>query len=800
MIQRILLLLVLLSGSSALRAQNTFFSVPHDPERYEDERQADMERLILKLSFKPEQGLVQGEVTHIFKPVRPQVDSLFLDGPGIRVSEAFLNGKKVNFKTMKEGITFYFNPAITWNTLDSLRIKYEANPRKGIYFIGWNDPAGICRKQIWTQGQGTDNRYWIPCYDRLNDKVLTEVFVTFDQKYQVLSNGTRISKKDNKNGTQTWHYRMSHPHATYLMMLGIGDYKIKEMKSASGVPINLYYYPEWEDRVATTYKYSKEMFDFFEKEIGFPYAWESYSQIPVQDFMYGAMENTTATVFGDFFMVDSRSWFDRNYVGVNAHELAHQWFGDLVTARCEPHHWLQESFATHYNMIYEREAFGEDYYQWARRNSTNQVLEAGKKDQYPVASSMGGSTRWYPKGALVLHMLKQVVGRESFNKAILHYLKRNAYGNVDSDDLLNAFNEVTGKSLGWFWDEWVYRGGEPSYELDFYSLDNKHYFTVQQVHQQNQGVGLFTMPIEFKLVYEDGSVDSRIVTIDKVFQEVVFDAAKSPLRYVLFDPGSHIIKTVKFKKPFEMLVAQAKYAENMIDRYDAVLAMSSLPLSQKREALRAIYRQEKFHGIKAECIKQLMNDAASYDLLRDALRSNSEPLTKAIIGFSDVLPDASLLSDYEVLLNDSSYETLAAALEKLCEWNPAGTASYLEKLKSVNGTSGRNVEVKRMEIAAFKMQDAAAIKRLVELSSVSYEFRTRSAAFGALKRLGVFNVEMIRNGFSAIFSSNSRLSGPALEYLKHFYVNSVHREMIQSVIRQGEWTAFEKEILQKHFN
>jgi aminopeptidase N len=793
-----LLVLCFLYGSAS--AQNPFFSVPLDPERHEEERQTDMERLILKVNFKPEQSLVQGEVTHIFKPLRPTVDSLFLDGPGIRVSEAFLNGKKVEFKTMKEGITFYFRPAIKWNTTDSLRIKYEANPRKGIYFIGWDDPAGICRKQIWTQGQGVDNRYWIPCYDRLNDKVLSEVFVTFDQKYQVLSNGSRVSKKDNKNGTLTWHYRMTHPHATYLIMLGIGDYKIKELKSSSGVPLNLYYYPEWEDRVPSTYKFSKEMFDFFEKEIGFPYAWESYSQIPVQDFMYGAMENTTATVFGDFFQVDARSWFDRNYVGVNAHELAHQWFGDLITARNEPHHWLQESFATHYNMIYEREAFGEDFYQWARRNSLNQVLDAGKKDQYPVASSMGGSTRWYPKGALVLHMLKQVVGRESFNKAILHYLKRNAYGNVDSHDLLNAFNEVTGKSLGWFWDQWVYRGGEPSYELDFFTLNGQHHFTVQQVHQQNQGVGLFTMPIEFQIVFQDGSSESRTVTIDKVFQQVSFNAGKSGVSYVLFDPGSHVIKSVKFNKPFSMLEAQALRAENMIDRYDAVAAMAALPISQKRDALKRIYAQERFHAIKAECVRQLLNDPSSADLVKTALRSNQEPLTKAIINFTEESPDASMLGDYEVLLNDSSYETVAAALEKLCSWAPSNVSRYINTVKDVVGTKGRNVEIKRLELAAFHLKDNSALKRLVQLSSVSYEFQTRGAAFAALKRLGFISEEMIKNAFSALFSTNNRLSGPAADYLRHFYAESNNKALIQAVIVSGRWTEAQSEILSKQFN
>ena len=209
--------------------------------------------------------------------------------------------------------------------------------------------------------------------------------------------------------------------------------------------MDLYYYPDQPQKLDPTYRFSQEMFDFFEQEIGVNYPWPKYSQIPVQEFMYGAMENTTATVFGDFFYTDSRGYLDRKYVGVNAHELAHQWFGDMVTAIAPTHHWLQESFATHYNMMYEKEAFGSDYYDQARRNAQRSALNASTKDLYPIASSDAGSTRWYPKGAVVLQMLKYVVGRDAFNREVKYYLERNPYGNVDSHDLLRAFHETTGE-------------------------------------------------------------------------------------------------------------------------------------------------------------------------------------------------------------------------------------------------------------------------------------------------------------------------------------------------------------------
>ena len=166
----------------------------------------------------------------------------------------------------------------------------------------------------------------------MNDKLITEIVVHFDKNYKVLSNGNLIEKTEEENNLIRWHYKITKPHASYLIMLGIGKYNILKETSENGISLNLWYYPDWEERLSSAYHLSKEMFDYLEREIDVPYTWESYSQIPVQDFMYGAMENTTATLFGDFYFVDSVSFNDINYVYVNAHELAHQWFGDCITS------------------------------------------------------------------------------------------------------------------------------------------------------------------------------------------------------------------------------------------------------------------------------------------------------------------------------------------------------------------------------------------------------------------------------------------------------------------------------------
>ncbi|HCQ28678.1 MAG TPA: hypothetical protein DIU39_00215, partial [Flavobacteriales bacterium] len=610
-IKNIFILFILLSTTVIAQKDFTTREYLDDPAWTPREHNVDFKHLLLNISFKPEEKKVIGEVTHTFVTIQKQVDTLFLDAPGIAILSAELDGETINFDIIPSGVVFRFKNPLKWKTQHNLHIHYEATPKKGLYFIGWDDPNNLSRKQIWTQGQGIDNRYWLPMYDEMNDKITSEVYVTFDSKYKVLSNGVLLQQKnDKKSGNTVWHYKMNHPHAPYLIMLGIGEYKIKTITSKGGVKINLWYYPEWENRVEKTYRYSAEMMDFFEKEIGVKYPWENYSQIPVQDFMYGAMENTTATLFGDFLFTDDRALLQREYLSVNAHELAHQWFGDYVTARSDAHHWLQESFATFYNWLIEREYYGQDHFDWNRRMAQINSLNASKKDDKQVMHSQSGSVRHYPKGAFVLHMLRQVVGRDEYNAAIKHYLQKHAYGNVDTEDLLTAFHETLGNSYDWFFEQWIYHGGEPHYKVSYSDVEKNgkkyHQFKVEQTQSVNRLVKLFKMPIKFRVVYKDGSKTDKTVWVENQYQEINIPAQKGKeVDFVLFDVNNNVLKDVTFDKPVEMLKSQALKAENMLDRYDAVKALSNLAVKEKMDLFQEIYNKEKFHAIKSEIVAQM---------------------------------------------------------------------------------------------------------------------------------------------------------------------------------------------------
>lgn len=745
-----------------------------DSEKAPRAHNVDMLHLLLDVQFDTKNEKVIGKVTHTFQPLQKNIDTLFLDAPGITIHTVNMNQINLKFTTNSEGVTIYFPEKLDWNKTYSITINYEVNPKKGIYFIGWNDPKQISRKQIWTQGQATDHRYWIPMYDGLNDKVTTELKITFDKQYNVLSNGNLISKKEDKgNQTISWHYKLDKPHPNYLIMLAIGDYKIHTMQSKRGVKLNLWYYPDWEDRVKYAYMYSDEMMDFMEKETGVLYPWGNlYSQVPVQDFMYGAMENTTATVFGDFSFVDQRAFHDHNYINVNTHELAHQWFGDLVTARSPAHHWLQESFATYYGALFEKFKFGEDYYAWVRKNQANSAFSASQRNDFPIAHSEAGSERYYPKGALVLAMLKYVVGEEEFNKSIKTYLERHAFRNAESSDLLYAFHETLGVDLFWFWEQWIYKGGEPHFQVS-YSTSQRNgesftNFTVQQIHSQKASVGLFKMPIVFQVHYTDGSYSEEKVWIEEKTEFIAIkNPENKPIAFTLFDPNNQILKQVNFTKSLEELLLQAEKAPFMIDRWWAIVQLRNYPLANKRDIFMRLMTQNQFHAIHGEILYQVVNKDSEMALL--GLKSNQNEVRKATVNNLSAINE----EQKNIILNyftepNSSYDLLSRSLELLIQYDSSNIKTYLDLSSEFIGV-GRSFRIKWLELGIeYGYHKTLFTEELIDLTSVSYEFRTRINAMDALLRLGICNATIASNVLQASRSNNRRLAGAARRVIHEY--------------------------------
>ncbi|MDO7171273.1 M1 family metallopeptidase [Mariniflexile sp. AS56] len=393
---------------------------------------------------------VFGAITFEFEILK-DIDSVYLDARNFEKIHCVLNGKEL--KTVYDGEHIIVKHPFQSQTQHTISITWEVKPKKAMYFIDWGSEAG--NKQIWTQGQGKYTSNWLPSIDDMNDKIEFDLSIEFDKNYQVISNGT-LTAIQIKESTIVWHYDMDQPMSSYLVALAIGRYSKQAVHSKSGIPLEMYYYPEDSLKFEPTYRYTKQMFDFLEEEIGIPYPWKNYKQVPVKDFLYAGMENTSTTIFTDSFVIDSIAFVDKNYVNVNAHELAHQWFGDLVTETSGTHHWLQEGFATYYALLAEKEVFGANYYHWKLYEYAQELLAQDKLGQSTsLLDPNSSSTTFYKKGAWVLHMLREQVGDKIFKTAVKNYLQKHQFKNVETDDFIKEVENASGRDLSEFVKIWL---------------------------------------------------------------------------------------------------------------------------------------------------------------------------------------------------------------------------------------------------------------------------------------------------------------------------------------------------------
>lgn len=758
-------------------------SITHLVERGSAPREhpADMLHLRLDATFDPFSGLVQGRVTHTFKVLRQTVDSIEFDAIGITFSQVMMGNKPARFRRTDSTIVVYCEPVLQWDRIDSVSFTYSARPKRGLYFIGWQDSTNTMRRQIWSQGQGIDTRHWIPLYDEMNDKLITEIVVSFDTAYAVVSNGDLIRHSINSNGTKTWHYSMTKPHAPYLIMLAIGKYAIKDTAASNRVPMHLYYYPDLPSTLEPTYRYSTESMDFLEKEIGVPYPWGTYSQIPLADYIFGAMENTTATVFGDFYVTDSRGWLDRYYVNTNVHELTHQWFGDYVTARNQTHNWLQESFATYYPHVYTRKWQGEDAYQYGRRHLHNAALRAGDRDRFPVVHNQAGGERVYQKGAAVLDMMRYTFGADQLRRVIKNYLQHHAYGNVETNDLYQAFQDTLGLAPDWFFKQWLYQGGEPEYTVTYASTTTHGIpgsqeataVDIQQVHTTDNLTGYFSMPIEVEVHYQGGGSNSVRAIVEGAHTTVLVPNPKGKdVSFVLFDPGSYVLKRVNFSKRFEELIAQAENAPLMIDRFDAITELLK-DVHVKRVTVSMLerwYDKEKFHAPKTAILniaialkKHGVKDVNK--LIERGIADADVQVRKHLVHNIRVI-DIDIRTAFESLLRDSSYDVIESAFQNLCLYYPNERSRYIAMVSGVISPSHK-VEIAVLEQLS-STGDAESLEKLSELVSNRYEFGTRQHAMRSLKKVGNLTPQGFKWMVDALNSANNRLSDVANQTLTWF--------------------------------
>lgn len=433
----------------------------------------DFTRLQGELIIIPDRGEVRGTLLY-FLDVKETSDSVFLDAHQMNFCKILLNGEQINFSN--SGKALGIGADFQADTTHELEIVYHAKPKQTMYFWGWDtdhveydypetSPIKKPSAQVWTQGQGKYTSHWLPSFDDAKEKVEFDLTYIFPKGYTLIANGELKEQTPVNDSLMAWRYDMQHPMSSYLLAVAAGRYQWEQLKTANDKSLYLYYYPQDEHLVEPTYRYTLDIFEFLEEEIGVPYPWQNYKQIPVHNFLHSGMENTGATIFSDFFMTDSIGFKDRNYVMVNAHEMAHQWFGNMVTAESDEDHWLQEGFSTYYALLAQAKVFGRDYYYWKLFEWAEQLQARSDSGKGEAVMRTGGSSlTYYYHGAWVLHMLREELGDEVFSRGIQRFLNKYQYENASTGEFIDEMEHVSGLDLSSFSSRWLKQSAFPAEE------------------------------------------------------------------------------------------------------------------------------------------------------------------------------------------------------------------------------------------------------------------------------------------------------------------------------------------------
>lgn len=538
---------------------------------------------------------ISGTITYDFK-VNQTIDTIKIDAKNMEFSNVMINDTLVKFKNSGKSLDLFEGFKKGNNTLT---FSYAAVPKQTLYFTGEGENL-----QIWTQGQGKYTSHWLPSFDDVNEKVIFGItikyYVNMDKSQFdpiALSNGKLNFEKNTISWSRgvndiTRNYQMQKPMSSYLVMLAFGNFVKQETKSKSGTPLEFYIDKKDYSKLEPTYRYSKELFDYLEGEIGVKYPWGIYRQVPVRDFLYAGMENTTSTIFSQDFVVDSIGFNDRNYVNVNAHELAHQWFGDLITAQSGKHHWLQEGFATYYALLAERQLFGDDYFYEALNDYAEQLHRASKNDTIPILNEKASSLTFYKKGAWALHVLREDIGGKKFQLAVKKYLKKYQYKNVDTDDFLSIVQQVSGYDVAKFKQQWLETAGfnrnlaqqylnKNQFIRDFNMMQKNRYSLVELTNIMQSDA---YYPIKQYIIY-------KIQQLPFDERKVLLEAALATQNIQVRQAVAETLKVIPldFKNSFEELLLDNSYVTNEI-------ALTNLCANFPEERLRYLEQTKTIIG------------------------------------------------------------------------------------------------------------------------------------------------------------------------------------------------------------
>ncbi len=554
------------------------FVLPGARAVFTPDRDVDVRHLRIEVALDFGAGAVDGVCTLTLAALNDGRARVALDAVELQIQAvALAGGTALDYTYDGTRLRFDLGERREGDTVD-VTVRYRCTPRRGLYFIRPDAAYPQRPLQAWSQGQDEDNRCWFPCFDHPTMKSTSEVIATVPAAMTVLSNGRLVS--DEVHGNQrTVHYRQDVPHSSYLVTLVAGEYRRLDDR-AGDVELHYFVTPGREEDAPRTFGNTAKMIELFANKTGREYPWKRYSQITVAEFIFGGMENTSATTLTDQTLHDARAHLDFSSEPLISHELAHQWFGDLLTCRDWSHGWLNEGFATYFEILWKEESAGRDDADYDRLYDMEAYLdEDAHRYRRPIVCNVWHEPidvfdrHLYEKGGCVLHMLRSELGDARFWKAIRHYVKKHAGGSVETRDLARAVDEATGWNPDRFFEQWVFKAGHPELEIEV-GWDDEQKLARVAVAQKQKVEGdtpLFHFALPVRFVVAGAPVDVAL-TVAAEKETFIVPLAAKPSQ-VVPDPGNNILKTLDEKKADELWIAQLAQAERAIDRVRAARAL-----------------------------------------------------------------------------------------------------------------------------------------------------------------------------------------------------------------------------------
>lgn len=659
----------------------------------------DLVHTRLEVKFDYTKSWMYGKAWITLKPHFYATDSLKLDAKGMEIKQvAIIKG------TAKSPLKFSYNGMELFIRLDkkykggenyTVYVDYTSKPdelkvegsaaitdAKGLYFI---NPLGEDKDkptQIWTQGETEANSAWMPTIDKPNQKSTQEIYMTVPAKYVTLSNGLMVSQKKNTDGTRTDYWKMDLPHAPYLFFMGVGDFAIIK-DSYKGKEVSYYVDKKEAPYARGVFGNTPEMMKFFSEKLGVEYPWAKYAQMVGRDYVSGAMENTTATLHQESAYQNARQLIDGNgWEETIAHELFHQWFGDLVTAESWSNLTVNESFANYSEYLWDEFKYGKDAADAHNLEDMQGYLLSGsdKKDlvrfRYSDKEDMFDAVS-YNKGGRILHMLRTYVGDDAFFKSLNNYLNANRFKAGEAGQLRLAFEEVTGEDMNWFWNQWYYGSGHPKLDIN-YNYDAAAAKMYVYITQTQQGEKLFTIPMAID-VYTGNERKRHNVWIENKADTFVFSSVSKP-DLVNVDADKALLAEKTDNKTTENFVYQYKNTPNYLDRKEALDYFNKKGMMELTEGL-----NDKYAGLRRLTIERIgkskfAKDEAIIKKIEAVANTEKDKKTQAAaISFLAKVQNVKYQYLFSKYVSDSSYSVSGAALEGLNALEPAKAYEFAKK-------------------------------------------------------------------------------------------------------------------------